>query len=135
MRRRGLVRVVAVRAHLQRLADDAVGVPAALLLPDEGRDRPAQEPRDERPVEELELVVARDERLPKGEVDVVLPRDVDGAETAHRVADPTRPDLDPDLAQHAPEGHDVPHHGAALHRLTLRKTGIRECGFRSRGQS
>ena len=60
--------------------------------------------------------MARDERLAEREVDVVLAREVDRAEPAHRVRDAPRPDLDPDLAQHPPEGDDVPDDRAALHR-------------------
>ena len=121
VRRVGVVRLVAVRARLERVAGDAVGPAPRLLLADERRDRAAQEPRDERAIEELELVVARDERLAQREVDVVLPREIDGVEPAHRVGDAPRPDLDPDLAQHAAEGHDVPDDRGALHpRLPVR---------------
>ncbi len=52
--------------------------------------------------------MARDERLPEREVDVVLAREVDCVEAAHRIGDAPGPDLDPDLAQHAAEGDDVP---------------------------
>ena len=98
------------RAALGRLADDLgvviphvggerrldpVGELPALLLADERRDRPAQEPGDERAVEELELVVPGDERLPEREVDVLLPRHVDRAQPAHRISDPAGADLDP----------------------------------------
>ena len=100
---------------LERVARDAIGAAARLLLPHERRDRAAQEPGDERAVEELELVVARDERLAEREVDVVLPREVDGAEAAHGILDAPGPDLDPDLAQHPAEGHDVPDDRGALH--------------------
>ena len=112
---RRVVRLVAVGARLERVAGDAVGPAPRLLLADERRDGAAQEPRDERAVEELELVVARDERLTQREVDVVLPREIDGAEPAHGVGDAPRPHLDPDLAEHAPEGDDVPDDRGALH--------------------
>ena len=59
--------------------------------------------------------MARDEGLAEREVDVVLPRQVDRAETEDRILDATRPDLDPDLAQNAPEGHDVPDDRGSLH--------------------
>ena len=106
------------RLRLERVARDLVGEAARLLLTHERRNRTAQEPSDERPIEELELVVARDERLPKREVDVVLPREIDRAEPANGVLDAPRPDLDPDLAQHPPEGHDVPDDRASLHAAT-----------------
>ena len=111
----GLVRLVLVRPRLERVAHDAIREAARLLLAHERRDRPAQEPRDERAVEELELVVARDERLPEREVDVVLAREVDGVERANGVGDTPRTDLDPHLPQHPAEGHDVPHDRGALH--------------------
>ena len=59
--------------------------------------------------------MARDERLPEREVDVVLAREVDGAEPADRVRDTPWTDLDPDLPQHPPEGDDVPDDRGALH--------------------
>ena len=49
-----------------------------------------QEPGVERAVEEVELVVARDERLPQREVDVLLAGQVDGGDAAQRVGDATR---------------------------------------------
>ena len=100
---------------LERVAHDPVGPAACLLLADERCDRATQEPGHERAVEQLELVVARDERLPEGEVDVVLAREIDRVEAAHRILHAPWPDLDPDLAQHAAEGHDVPNDGGALH--------------------
>ena len=108
VRRVGRIRIVVVCAGLERVARDAISPATRLLLADERRDRAAQEPGDEGPIEQLDFVVARDERLAKQEVDVVLPREVDGLEPAHGVRDASRPDLDPDLAQHAAEGHDVP---------------------------
>ncbi len=59
--------------------------------------------------------MARDERLPEGEVDVVLAGEIDRVEAAHRILHAPGPDLDPDLAQHAAEGDDVPNDGGALH--------------------
>ena len=115
VRRRRLVRLVLVRPRLERVAHDPIREAARLLLAHERRDRPAQEPRDERAVEELELVVARDERLPEGEVDVLLAREVDGVECANGVGDTPRTDLDPHLPQHPAEGDDVPHDRGALH--------------------
>src|SRR4029079_14729498 len=71
--RRRRIRVVGVvRPGLERAARDAVGEAPHLLLAHERRDRPAKEPGDERAVEELELVVPRDEGLPQREIDVVL---------------------------------------------------------------
>ena len=113
------------RLLLERVARDPVGEAPRLLLAHERRDRAAQEPGDERAIEELELVVARDERLPEREVDVVLPREIDRAEPANRVLDAPGPDLDPDLAQDAPEGDDVPDDRGALHAAPT--------GSRSRG--
>ena len=115
VRRVGVDALVVVRSRLERVAHDAIGEAARLLLAHQRRDGAAQEPCDERAVEELELVVARDERLPEGEVDVVLPRQVDCAEPADRIGDAPRTDLDADLAQHPPEGHDVPDDRGALH--------------------
>ena len=59
--------------------------------------------------------MARYERLPEREVDVVLAREIDGVEPVHGVRDAARADLDPDLAQHAPEGDDVADDRGALH--------------------
>ncbi len=74
---------------------------------DRREDRSAQEPCLERPIEEIELVVPGDERLAEREVDVLLSRQVDRVETAQRVGDPPGADLEPHLAQDAPEGDDV----------------------------
>jgi len=52
-------------------------------------------------------------------------REIDRAEPANRILDAARPDLDPDLAQHAAEGHDVPDDRRALHAASS--------GWRSRG--
>ena len=51
--------------------------------------------------------MARDERLPQREVDVLLARQVDGGDAAQRVGDAARADLEPDLAQDAAERDDV----------------------------
>ena len=59
----------------------------------------------------------RDQRLAQREIDVVLASEVDGIEAAQRVGDPARADFQPDLAQHAPEGDDVPNDRASLHGL------------------
>ena len=67
-----------------------------------------QEPRAERAIEQVELVAARDERLPQREVDVGLAREIDRVERAERIGDAPGPDLEPCLAQHAAEGDDVP---------------------------
>src|SRR5439155_12634794 len=90
---------------------------APALSADERGDRSAEEPRRERPVEELELVVTRHERLAQREVDVLLPGQVHRAEPADGVDDAARPDLDPDLAQHAAEGDYVPDDRGSLHEL------------------
>ena len=116
VRRRDGIRLVARPTPDSSVSrDDPVGESARLLLANERRDRAAEEPGDERAVEELELVVARDERLAEREVDVLLPREVDRAESANRILDAPRPDLDPDLAQNTPEGHDVPDDRGSLH--------------------
>ena len=80
VRRVGVDALVVVGSRLERVARDAIGEAARLLLTHQRRNRAAQEPRDEGAIEELELVVTRDERLPEGEVDVVLPRQVDRTE-------------------------------------------------------
>src|SRR5262245_53062112 len=80
-----------------------------LPVPDEREHRATEEPGVECTVEQDELVVARHERLAEREIDVVLPRQVDRTEPTYGVGDATRPHLDPDLAEHPPEGHDVPH--------------------------
>ena len=58
-------------------------------------------------VEEIELVLPRDERLPEREVDVLLARQIDLVEATERIRDATRADLETDLAQDAAEGDDV----------------------------
>ena len=115
MRRVGVDAIVVVRSRLERVARDAIGEAARLLLPHQGCNRAAQEPGDEGAIEELELVVARDERLPEGEVDVVLPCQVHCTEPTDSIGDASGTDLDPDLPQNPPEGDDVPHDRGALH--------------------
>ena len=83
------------------------------LQPRGRQHRRAEEPGEEGAVEELELVVTRDERLAQREVDVLLAGQVDRVERAQRVGDATRADLEPDLAQHAAERDDVTHDGIA----------------------
>jgi hypothetical protein len=113
------------------LADDPLL--GALVGPaDEREHGAAEEPRVERTVEELELVVLRHERLTQDEVDVVLPCDVDRGEPAQRVRDTPRPDLDPDLAQHAPEGDDVAQDRGALQQPEIKPW--QPCGPPRRGR-
>ena len=74
-----------------------------------GRHGGAEEPRVERAVERLEVLAARDERLPQRPVDVVLPRrDRRGRGRVSASATPPGPDLEAGLAQHAAEDDDVP---------------------------
>ena len=122
--------LVAGRAELERLAVRVLVVaprakPVRRRLADarhglRRRPRPhrrehgcAQEPGAEGAIEQVELVATRDERLPEGEEDVLLPGEVDGVERAQRVGDPTRAHLEPGLVQHAPERDDVPDDGVA----------------------
>ena len=80
--------------------------------------RRAHEPRGERAVEQVELVVPRDERLAQREVDVLLA--VRSTASSARRASTTRPgpDLEPGLAQHPAEGDDVPDEGVAATRAS-----------------
>ena len=115
MRRIGVDALVVVRSRLECVACDAIGEAACLLLTYERCNGAAQEPRDEGAIEELELVVARDECLPEGEVDVVLPCQVHCTEPTDSIGDASGTDLDADLPQNPPEGDDVPHDRGALH--------------------
>ncbi len=101
--------------RVERVPDNPVCEAPPVLLANQRRDRPAKEPGHERAIEELELVVAGDERLSQREVDVLLTREIHGSQTVHRVRNPTRPDLDPNLPQHAAESDDVPDDRGALH--------------------
>ena len=95
----------------------------------------AQEPGVERTVEEVELVVARDERLAEREVDVLLAGQVDGGDATQRVGDAARADLEPDLAQDAAEGDDVADDGvghAALPTAPLSRGRCRRAARASR---
>ncbi len=110
-------------ADRQRSLDEPVRMLPLVLLAHERRHRPAQEPGGERAVEELELVVARDERLAEREVDVLLAREVDGVEAAKRVEHAARPDLDPHLAEHAAERDHVPDDRRSLHQIATPRSG------------
>ena len=98
VRRVGVVSLVAVRVGPERVARDPLGPAASLLLANERCDRATEKPRHECAVEQLELVVAGDERLPEGEVDVVLAGEVHRVEAAHRILHTPGPDFDPNLA-------------------------------------
>ena len=71
----------------------------------------AQEPRVEGTVERLEVLVARDERLPQRPVDVLAARQVDGVQGPQRVRDAPRADLEAALPQHTSEDDDMPDYG------------------------
>src|SRR4030095_5346548 len=72
----------------------------------ERRDRRAQEPGLEGAIEDLALPAARDEVSAQRPVDVVLTRQVYLVETAERVGDAVRADLQARLAQDAAERDD-----------------------------
>ena len=99
---------------LDRDVDHARRLLLAGLQPRRRQHRRPQEPGVEGPVEEIELVVARDERLAQREVDVLLTGQVDRVERAQRVGDAPGPDLEPDLAQDTAEGDDVADDGVAV---------------------
>src|SRR5207248_5652897 len=86
-----------------------------LRLPDERPPGRALEPRREGRVERVEILGARDERLPERPVDVLAPGELDAVEAGERVLDPPRAHLEPGLAQHPAEGHHMADEGATRH--------------------
>ncbi len=73
--------------------------------------RCAQEPGVEGAIERLKLLAARDERLTKRPVHVLLASQVDRVEPTQCVGDAPRADLEAAFAQHAAEDDDVANDG------------------------
>ena len=85
----------------------------ALHIADGGQHGCSKEPGIEGTVKQFELVVARDERLPKREVDILLAGQVDGRNPAERIGDATRANLEAYLSQNSPERNNVPNDGVS----------------------
>ena len=122
----GVVRLGVADLTRRRLTDPAGDLDGRPTL---GRHhRRPHEPRGERAVEQVELVLPRDQRLAQREVDVLLAIDLDGVERPQGVDDSARPYLEPGLSQHPSEGDDVPDEGVACHGRA--SASRRRCGRR-----